>query len=97
MDRDIIADFNSSEEIFIRNPEELKQKILSMRADGKLKLNIFSDFDCTLTRKFYNNERADHSFKAIENVFPIYYRNQLSERSLWMGVSKLVLNICQSN
>ena len=68
MKRDIIAEFNSKEEIVMRNPEELRQKILAMRADGKANLNVFADFDSTLTRKMYNGKRADDSFYAIERV-----------------------------
>jgi len=68
MDRDIIAEANVDEKIFIRDPEELKRKILAMRADGKEMLNILSDFDCTLTKKTYNNEKADHSFNVMERV-----------------------------
>lgn len=71
MERDIVADLNPNEEIFIRNPKELRRKLLAIRSDGKEMLNILSDFDCTLTKKTHNNERADHSFNAMEKVcFP---------------------------
>lgn len=68
MDRDIVAEFNPKEEIFIKNPEELRRKILGMRADGKERLNILSDYDSTLTRKMYKDQPADHSFNALEKV-----------------------------
>jgi hypothetical protein len=68
MERDIIADGNAIEEIFIRDPKELRRKILAMRTDGKEILNILSDFDCTLTKKTYNNEKVDHSFNVMEKV-----------------------------
>lgn len=71
MERDIIAEYNPYEEIFIKNPEAVRAKIVAMRKDGKSKLNILSDFDYTLTRRTLKHERADNSYKAIENV--IYF------------------------
>ena len=66
--RDLIADYNYGEEIVLRDPEELRKKILSMREDGKSKLNILADFDGTLTKKTYQGKPAHNSFNAIENV-----------------------------
>jgi len=68
MERDIIAEYNKYEQIFIKDPEKVKAKIKTMKKDGKEKLNIFSDFDYTLTRRTYAHGKADNSHKAIENV-----------------------------
>jgi len=68
MDRDIVAEFNPKEEILIRDPEELRRKILAIRADGKENLNILSDYDSTLTKKVYKNEPTNHSFNTLEKV-----------------------------
>lgn len=68
MERDIVAEFNRYEQIFIKNPEVVRVKLEAMRKDGKSKLNIFTDFDYTLTRKTCQYGKADNSHKAIENV-----------------------------
>ena len=83
MERDIVANFNPSEEIFIKNPEELRRKILTIRSDGKENLNILTDFDSTLTKKVYNNLPTEHSFNAMEKVLNSYIlRKKLLERIL---------------
>jgi len=66
MERSIEAIFSEKEEIYIKDFAKLKAKILAMKKDGKSKLNIFTDFDFTLTNKFQNGQKADNSFKAIE-------------------------------
>ncbi len=67
MERDVEADFNNKEEIYVKDFEGLRKKIAAMRKDGKEQLNILADFDYTLTRKMYDNEKADNSFKALEH------------------------------
>ena len=68
MPRDIEAPFNPCEEVHVRDGRLLRAKIEQMREDGREKLGVFADFDCTLTRKTIGELRADNSFKVIENV-----------------------------
>ncbi len=68
MAREIEAEFNDAEEIHIRDPVALRTKIAAMRLDGLKKLHVLTDFDYTLTRKTYEGQKADNSFKTIENV-----------------------------
>ena len=67
MNRDIEAEFNIKEEIYIKDWEGLKKKIAAMRKDGKTKLQILTDFDYTLTRKTHQGEKADNSFICLEH------------------------------
>lgn len=68
MGRDIETPFNVEERIFIKDLEGLKKKIANCRKDGKSKLNILADYDSTLTRRTLEGEKADNSFKVLENV-----------------------------
>lgn len=68
VERDIVAEFDPSEEIVVRDAQELRNKILAMRADGKQKLNVLADFDSTLTRKMYRGKKGEDSYDSIENV-----------------------------
>ncbi len=71
MDRGIEAEFNEREEIHIRDLEALRKKIARMREGGLPKLHVLTDFDYTLTRQTYGGDRADNSFKTLENVHRI--------------------------
>ena len=68
MARNIEAGFNAKEEIFIKDMDGLKKKIAQVKKDGVSKLYVLTDFDYTLTRRSHENEKADNSFKTIENV-----------------------------
>ena len=68
MERNIEAPFNDKEQIFIKDVEGLKKKIALIKSDGPSKLYVLTDFDYTLTTKTFLGNKADNSFKAIENV-----------------------------
>ena len=94
MKRNIVAEFNPNEQIFIKNPAAVKDKIQEMKKDGISKLNLLSDFDYTLTRGTINKEKADNSYKAIENVIYNYLlRKLIWEESSLKDAMKQEINI----
>jgi len=72
MQRDIESPYNPHEQIYISNIDRLLEKIEIIRKDGLQKLNIFSDFDYTLTRYMMNEKRADNSFAVLEKVLYLF-------------------------
>lgn len=68
MERNIEASFNKEEDIYIKDIVSLKKKLKKMKEDGIGNLGVFADFDFTLTREHYDGEKADNSFKTLENV-----------------------------
>ena len=72
MAHDIEATFDMQERVYVKNPEDFRNKIALMRQDGISKLNLFSDFDFTLTRRTIGSNRADNSFGVLEKVIFFY-------------------------
>ncbi|MGE0793009.1 MAG: hypothetical protein AB7V77_02385 [Candidatus Woesearchaeota archaeon] len=55
------------ENIKIKNPELLKEKISKIKADGKNKLHIVSDFDRTLTYCFVDGKKLGSAYALIRD------------------------------
>jgi len=54
-------------DIIISNPEELQRKIKNFEEQGTEKLHILSDFDRTLTKSLYNEERTKTVISHLRN------------------------------
>lgn len=64
----LISPKYSSEKIFIKNFEMVKNKLKKIKEMGKENINIFADFDFSLTRKDLKKTIPDSSFRVIASV-----------------------------
>eukprot|EP00831_Metopus_contortus_P032958 TRINITY_DN26505_c0_g1_i1.p2 TRINITY_DN26505_c0_g1~~TRINITY_DN26505_c0_g1_i1.p2 ORF type:complete len:100 (+),score=28.87 TRINITY_DN26505_c0_g1_i1:116-415(+) len=80
MTRDIVSPKNTEEKIFLRNPEELRKKLMQIKEDGPSKLNVFSDFDMTLTLSLIHISEPTRPLYISYAVFCLKKKKNTSQK-----------------